>query len=502
MDLRRILHRAYGLAMHLHPRHFRGTVKRVLHAMGLLFWFWRARAFARAAVRPFVPRRILATWRFLRALRASLRRRRGESRLTIAVDVSPFWEPLTGIGWYLYRLLEHLADRDDVRLRLYGPNLVDTPDLAAPVVELPRGPALELVRYTVPQDLNISYVRMVGWLRSAQDRLIAADGNRILFAPNYFLPPWFGRATGRLVATVHDLAFLRVPWTMRESTRANLVEHLEATIARATLVLTDAEAVRAELIESGLATPERIRTVHLGAGTVRAGDTRSAVPSPVEGPYVLHVGTIEPRKDLPTLLAAWRRLRADRSSPASPLPTLVLCGRFGWKSEALRAEIEAAAAEGWLVHLGYLDDETVAALYRDATLVVLPSIYEGFGLPAVEAMTSGAPLLCSDIPVLREVAGDGAAFAPAGDVEAWSDTLAGLLDDPEARAVMASAGRVSVQRFDWRRTAEGTVAAWHDAAAARAGTRVAVPAGTSVSTAATTTVSTPPGPAAPRGRES
>lgn len=456
--IRRSLH---AFAMWIGPRAMRDRLKRALDAVGLLVWYWRAKALASRLARPFVPRRIAATIRFVRAMRATAAARRAEPRLTVAVDISPLWEPLTGIGWYLYRLLEHLADRDDVRLRLYGPNLVSTPDLPPPVVPLPSGPALEEVRYEVGDDLAVSYVSAVVWLRRLTARLIAADGNQILFAPNYFLPTWFFRARGRLVATVHDLSFLRVPWTMRETTRENLETHLRSTVERASLVLTDAETVRGELIDSGLVAPERVCAVALGPGAATAaGGVDTPLPAGVPADYVLHVGTLEPRKDLPTLLAAWRLLRARTSA----LP-LVLCGRLGWKTEELEKAIREGVAEGWLVHLGYLEDAQVAALYRHATLVVMPSIYEGFGLPAVEAMCLGAPLLVSDIPVLREVAGDAAVYAQSGEPEDWCQHLTRLLADADARAELIARGRQRSARFTWRRTADETVAVWQHAAA-------------------------------------
>ncbi len=413
-----------------------------------------------AIARPLMPRRIAATVAFVRDIRATLASRRDESRLTIAVDISPFWEPLTGIGWYLFRLLEHAKDLDGVHLRLYGPNLVDTSDVPLPVVPLPVGPALEEVRYSVGDDLAFSLVRVVVWMRRLTPRLIAADGNDILFAPNYFLPSWFARARGRLVATVHDLSFLRVPWTMRESTRKDLETHLRDTAARAALVLTDTETVRSELIESGIADGDRVRAVLLGPGAATVA-TDASLPTSVPSRFVLHVGTLEPRKDLPTLLAAHEAL----GQRWPEVPPLVLCGRFGWKTETLAEAVAAGEAAGRVVRLGYLEDGEVAALYRHAELVVMPSIYEGFGLPAVEAMHLGAPLLVSDIPVLREVAADAAAYAPPGDVAAWSVALEGLLRDESARRALIARGALRAQQFDWQRTAAETVRAFRAAAA-------------------------------------
>ncbi|MEM6454697.1 MAG: glycosyltransferase family 1 protein, partial [Acidobacteriota bacterium] len=391
MSASRLSARAYRrLRSLVHPRALRDRVKALAARLGLLPWYWRARERGRALRRGVSPTHIGITRGAWRGLRAAQAARRAETRLTIAVDVTAFWEPLTGIGWYLYRLLEALAERDDVRLRLYGPDLIDTDDLPAPVVPLPEGPALELVRYCVPQDVNVGYVRAVEWLRGRQDRLIADDGNRVLFAPNYFLPPRFHRADGRLVATVHDLGFRRVPWTLRDSTRASLERHLDATLARAAAVITDSETVRGEMIEAGLIAPARIVAVPLapGLGPVGADDddaAADAAPLPADAPrgaFVLHVGTIEPRKNLAVLLDAWPRLDARRAARGAAPIALVLVGRTGWKAETIDDAIATGVADGWLHRFGYLDTAAVQALYRAARLVVLPSIYEGFGLPA------------------------------------------------------------------------------------------------------------------------
>jgi len=451
--------RLRALLSPLHPRKVWGRARHLAHRLG----YHRLRLW----VIGFHPRRIANTVRWGLELRRTLRRRREEERLTVAVDVSALWEPLTGIGWYLYRLLEQLAERDDLRLRLYGPDVVDKGDVRPPVVELPSGPAIEVVRYRVPENLSFVHYYLAEKLRRRQDRLIAADGNRVLFAPNYFLPPWFDRCRGRLVATVHDLSVERVPETLRESTRLDLARQLRRTAARATRVLTDSEAVRAEVIDAGLAEPSRVRAVHLGPGTATAtaadaGTDAAPAEPPARTParYVLHVGTVEPRKNLPALLEAWRELRRRGVEP----PPLVLCGGLGWKTEAIEGELEAASGEGWLHHFGYLADGEVAALYRGALLVAMPSIYEGFGLPAVEAMCAGVPLVCSEIPVLREVAGEAALYAPPDRPDLWADRLAELLADPELRAELARRGRDRARRFDWRRTAAETAEVFREAA--------------------------------------
>ncbi len=410
------------------------------------------------------PRRLRRTFVWLRGMAREIRRRRAEPRLTVAVDINSFYEALTGVGWYLHQILAHLAARDDLRLRLYGQSLTDRDPEAEPgaaqlAVEVPAGPAIERVVYAAPDGLVVPPWRAEQILRLVSPLLAAADGNRVLFAPNYLFPPLFRFARGARVATVHDLGLFKVPWAVRPDSGEALREGLERTLFAADLLLTPSEAVRGELIARGVS-PGRVRAVHHGPGTLseqKAGE----VPAGTPPRYALHVGTIEPRKNVGALLAAWRLLRA-RHPPAPAPPPLVLCGGWGWGAETVRGEIAAAEREGWAVHLGYVGPAALAALYARAELVVFPSFYEGFGLPALEAMRAGAPLLASDLQVLREVAGDAARFAPPDRADLWAERIAEILASPELRAELAARGRERAALFDWDRAAGETARAFRE----------------------------------------
>lgn len=451
----------------MHPRKLWSRAKHVAHRLG-----WHHAKLWLSGLRP---RRLAASWRFVRAKRTELAARRQDPRLTVAVDISPFWEPLTGIGWYLYRLLQAMAERDDVHLRLYGPGLLDKGDVPEPVVPLPEGPALERVQHRIPEDFSLVWYWLTDRLRPHEQRIIAMDGNRVLFAPNYFLPARFAGCDGALVATIHDLSFMVVPETMRDSTRRDLEQELRRTAERCALVLTDSEAVKGEIVEAGLATAGRVRAVHLAPGST-AGLADGPMPDGLEARlprrYVLFVGTVEPRKNLETLLSAFEGYRRDRATAGLPDGDglhLVLCGGLGWKTERIVERLEAAQEAGWCKRLGYVSEEELAAVYKRADWLALPSLYEGFGLPTVEAMAVGVPLLLSDIPVLREVNGDAGLYAPARDVEAWTELLHRVEGDGGLRSRHAAAAVRRAGELSWQRTADATVAAWQ--AALGSGTR-------------------------------
>ena len=428
------------------------------------------------------PRRAAATWRWGRRLAADVRRRRGESGLTVAVDISPLFDALTGVGWYVHELLRQLADRPGLRLRLYGPTMFTVPDGPRPVAALPQGRALEWVRHEVPDDLLVRRTWLAPLMRVVEPCLVAADGNRVVFAPNFVPTRPLAAARRPLVATVHDLTLYRMPWTLLPETRADLERKLEPTIARARAIVTLSETVRTELVEHAGAEPGAVHAIWCAGrldappmgdppgGVARAVEAdrprtiRDAspgdLPAGVPRRFVLHVGTIEPRKNVAALLAAWPRLRTRMPDA----PPLVLCGKLGWGQESTELALARARAEGWLRWLGYAPDPTLRALYQRAAAVVCPSVYEGFGLPLVEAMAAGAPLVCSDIPVFREVAADAALFVPPADDDAWARALADVLSDPDRARALAARGAARARAFSWRNTADQTLAVLSGAA--------------------------------------
>lgn len=441
--LRRDLSRRY-------PR-TRRLLGRLRHHLGQLILWFRS-----------LPRKGGNTAKWVEELEGIFERRRQEAKLTVGIDVASFWEPLTGIGWYLFRLLEEMAERQDVSIRLYPPSVIDSSDAARPVVPPPTGPALELIQYRVPDDLLLPSNLLIRGLRRLEPLLIAADRNQIRFAPNYFLPRRFALDRGALVATIHDLGVRRVPWTLREETLQELSDRLETTLARAVRLITVSAAVRDELVADGSALPQRVRVIHHGPGhlaPVEGGPLPPGLPSK----FALHVGTIEPRKNIEVLLECWAILRQRIENP----PTLVLCGHYGWKTTKIQEKITAGQREGWLQHLGYVSDEQLVTLYQKAALVMFPSLYEGFGLPAVEALWAGTPLVCSDIPVLHEVAGEAALYAPVDRPDLLAEAAANLLVDAPLREHKIRLGRRQVGELSWSRAADQTVSVWLEAAAHR-----------------------------------
>jgi glycosyltransferase involved in cell wall biosynthesis len=288
----------------------------------------------------------------------------------------------------------------------------------------------------------------------------------VLFAPNFVPPP---TRTPRLVVTIHDLAFRRFPETAPLATRRWLTR-LDRALRQAAQIVVPSEATRADLVDLYPVDAGRVTVIHHGI------DHHRFRPAPlsevkrvrrrygIDGPYLLFVGGLEPRKNLPALL------RAYASLPRGLRPALVLAGAsVPWNPEgreALAAALGRLPAErrGRVILTGYLSDPDRAPLYTGAEALVLPSRYEGFGFPVLEAMACGTPVVTSNVSSLPEVAGDDAVLVDPADEASIADGLRRVLEDDRLRDRLRAAGPARAARFTWEDVARRTAAILHRAA--------------------------------------
>lgn len=256
-----------------------------------------------------------------------------------------------------------------------------------------------------------------------------------------------------LVVTVHDLGFRHRPEHYTRHGVRFFERALELTRRRAALVLCPSEATWRECAEAGIA-EDRLRVIPWGVSAtpvtpedVAALRARHGIP----GRYVLWVGTIEPRKNLPGLLAAFRRLPDD--------VTLVLAGPSGWHEDLT---VHRQGIEHRVRLTGFVSGAELAALYAGASVFCYPSLLEGFGMPVLEAMAQGAPVVTSSGTSTEEVAGDAGLVVPPTDGEALADALLQVLDDPPLADRLRAAGLARAATYTWERTARETVTAYQD----------------------------------------
>ncbi len=282
--------------------------------------------------------------------------------------------------------------------------------------------------------------------------LLFLDGNDVFFAPNFFVPRRHMPAVRSLVPTVHDLAFLRLPHTVQRETLDNLRRHLPGVLFAADALIAVSSATAEDLKGVGGVTSRRVHVIHEGVDPGFA--SRGSAPDGSLPPrYLLFVSTLEPRKDVVTLLDGFAR------AVASGYPgDLVLVGRWGWHTESAQAALARSPVRERIRHLNYLDRETLSGVMRRAEALVFPSLLEGFGLPVVEAMACGLPVIVSKASSLPEVAGEAALYVSPGDPVGIATAIGRLAGDPGLRERLAERGRERAARFRWDETARATAA--------------------------------------------
>lgn len=270
----------------------------------------------------------------------------------------------------------------------------------------------------------------------------------LLFVPAHVLPPVHPR---RSLVTVHDLGYRYFPRAHTRFQRVYLDLSTRWNARAAAHVLADSEATRADLARIYGTPPAKVTVAYPGYDESLAPVREPAILAVVRdrygipGEYFLYLGTIQPRKNLARLVLAFSQL--------STRATLVLAGRRGWLADDLFVLIRRLGLEGRVLCPGYVRPEDRAPLLSGALAFVFPSLYEGFGLPVLEAQACGCPVICSSTSSLPEVAGDGALPVHPEDIAALADAMARLESDPNLRRELVERGFVNLRRFSWERCA-------------------------------------------------
>jgi glycosyltransferase involved in cell wall biosynthesis len=270
----------------------------------------------------------------------------------------------------------------------------------------------------------------------------------LVHGPNYVVPP--SRRAARLM-TVHDLTAIRFP---ELCTREVLQwpDLVRRAVDRGAWVHAISHSVAGEVIEDLGVPADRVVTIHNGVDEVEAATPGSGRALAGFDRYVLAIGTLEPRKDLPALVRAFDLLAAtDRELG------LVLAGDDGWGADAVHAAIAAATHRDRIRCTGWVGGSERAGLLRDAAVLAYPSRYEGFGLPPLEAMQVGVPVVATSVGAIPEVLGDAAALVPLGDEDALAEALLRALGDEAHRAELIRRGHERVARYSWDASAEGII---------------------------------------------
>lgn len=399
-------------------------------------------------------------------------------KVILSIDSVRF--PLTGIGRYTFELARHLpivsgnleinfmSDANiiselPVAVDNYPVELIKVAHESNPVAlrkplwRRVGGPAyrfLHRTAYGLARKIPGAGDYYRSQLSLRQSIKLQSYPDSIFHGPNFYLPPFSGSS----VVTLHDLSVYK--WAHchpRERVKV-LRKHIQLAIGRADMILTDSEFTRHEVSEFLDVPLERITAIPLASSEEFHPRVEADIKPTLDQlglkyqRYTLFAGTIEPRKNISMLLDAYAALPEVLRMECP----LVLCGYSGWKSGDVHRRIEQGLKEGWLKYPGFVSTEDLPRIYAGARLFVFPSHYEGFGLPVLEAMASGVPVICSDSSSLPEVAGSAALMFNTKEPEQLVDLLGKGLEDESWRDQASRDGLVQAARFSWQRCAQQT----------------------------------------------
>lgn len=370
--------------------------------------------------------------------------------MKICIDLSPAVHKRAGIGRYAQELTEALVrvDTHNQYWAFFNNSIsvtVDSPLSHLPLLKLPLGNKL--------WRLSVLFSHLA---RIRQDRLFREID---IFHSTDNLLPYFPH-TGS-VHTLLDLAFRRFPKTLTPLNRFYLSVMTPHFLRKADRIIAISEHSKKDTVDLYGTPPDKIKVIPLGVGkrfhVVKDKKYLESVRQRLNLPnhYLLYVGTLEPRKNLVRLLEAFRQARLDDYK-------LVIAGKTGWFSEPFFNKLHALGLGERVLLTGFVSDADLSALYSGATAFLFPSIYEGFGLPILEAMASGVPVICSDAASLPEVAGDAALLLSPYDIKGWTEAMENVVHDHILHERLIDFGLQRSRLFSWEQTARLTLDVYRD----------------------------------------
>lgn len=367
----------------------------------------------------------------------------------ILVEGSPMFRNRTGVGQYTYNLLRHLLTLDKKNQYVIFGFLLAGKKFVPPIPET-ANVRYKLIRYFPSKAFSLLSRKL---LPPPVDLLLAQSFDIAMFT-NFVSTPLV--KTKRSLVVIYDLSYIFRPEYTNKKNLELLKKQVPKSLARSNHIVTISENSKTEITNYFKVPADKITVV------TPAVNHRLFKPQPdktveriiakygIKKPYILSVCTLEPRKNLKGVLDAFEKLPEDVKSAYM----LVLVGGKGWLSGELEAKYDQLAGKHSLIKTGYVPDEDLPALYSGAAVFVYPSFYEGFGMPPLEAMACGTPVITSDNTSLPEVVGDAGVMIKAEDTQKLSSAIHAVLSSDKLAATMKAKGLVQAKKFTWEESAE------------------------------------------------
>lgn len=357
--------------------------------------------------------------------------------MRVALELQPCCGKRTGIGMYTYEIAKRMRDREGLEFSGNLFNFWGRNDNAE---------ALQGIKMPICESRMFPYGvyrRIWNVIPIPYQRLFPQRADLTLFF-NYIVPP---HVDGKVITTVYDMTYMRCPETMEQKNLRRIERGIQYSVARSDHIVTISEFSKRELVQL-LGVPDQKVSVVYSAPTA-SGATVDHVAVlerlRILKPYILYVGTIEPRKNLARLIKAFDRLKKVHGIPHQ----LVLAGGNGWKSEGIYYAVDKASAKAAVRFTGYVTQAEKNALYQNADVFCFPSLYEGFGMPPLEAMVAGCPVVCANAASLPEVMGDAARLVDPMDEADIAEGLWQVLSDGAYAAALIQKGYAQNKKFTW-----------------------------------------------------
>lgn len=371
--------------------------------------------------------------------------------MRIGIDATALPPQPVGAGNYIIQLIRSLAGMEAVHefiifAQPIGQDLIDLPDKNA-------------VEWVIVDERS-SGSRLI-WEQLFLPNLVHKAGLNLLHSLHYTRPV---RLPCKSVVTFHDMTIFLYPELHTLARRLYFPRMMKFSAGRADELITVSDSTRDDLIRILNIDPLKVTTTHLGVNPgykiIDDGDKKKRISEKYSLPenFILYVGLVEPRKNLPVLIESYRRLIENELDYE-----LVIVGRYGWMYEEVLEQVRQLNLEHTVRFLGYVPQEDLPLVYNLASLFVYPTIYEGFGLPALEAMACGVPVITSDVSSLPEIVDGAGLLIPVNDSSALFETMVKVLTDEEMRKDLIRKGPQRAAEFSWSKTAQLTLQVYQKA---------------------------------------